>query len=97
MMQHIQDEHRWLKWSKETAKKHFEEEIKALEDNELEELEHDPTVSKKCQKYSTTIHLKNPKDTSTSNVIDNLVQEVESSNNYVKNSKQTADKLSQEF
>merc|ERR1712215_486796 len=36
MMQHIQEEHPWLKWTKETSKKHFEEEIKALEEYELE-------------------------------------------------------------
>ena len=90
MMQHIQEEHPWLKWSIQTSKKHFEEEIKALEDNELEELENDQTVSKKCQKYPTTINLKNPQDTSTSTVIDNLVQEVESSNNYVKNNKKNS-------
>merc|ERR1712215_9760 len=70
MMQHIQEEHPWLKWSKETSKKHFEEEIKALEDNELEELENDQTVSKKCQKYPTKI-----------NLIDSLVKEVGSSKN----------------
>ena len=52
-MQHIQKEHPWLNWSIETSKKHFEEEIRALEDNNMEELEHDPIVSKKCPKYPT--------------------------------------------
>ena len=41
MMQHIQKEHPWLNWSIETSKKHFEEEIEALEDNNMEVLEHD--------------------------------------------------------
>ena len=51
MMQHIQKVHPWLNWSIETSTKHFEEEIEALEDNNMEELEHDPIVSKKCPKY----------------------------------------------
>ena len=36
MMLHVQEEHPWLKWTEETAKKHFEEEIKAIEEYELE-------------------------------------------------------------
>ena len=55
MMQHIQEEHPWLKWSIQTSKKHFEEEIEALEDNYMEDLyEHDHMVSeqgKKTPKY----------------------------------------------
>ena len=49
-MQHIQKVHPWLNWSIETSTKHFEEEIEALEDNYMEELEHDPMVSKQCKK-----------------------------------------------
>ena len=40
--------------------------------------------------------MKNPQDTSTSTAIDSLVKEVGSSNNYVKNNKETADKIIQE-
>ena len=49
-MQQIQKEHPWLNWSIETSKKHLEEEIEALEDNNMEELEHDPIVPKQCKK-----------------------------------------------